>query len=199
ELERKLRKDKGPPKGLSLFDDPEEEQKLWKVREAGLAATTFPSDGKDYWPGWEDSAVPPERVGDYLRDLRALLEKHGYGGALYGHLGDGCIHTNTDFDLRTPEGLKSYRSFLEEASDLVLSYGGSLSGEHGDGQQRAELLPKMFGEELVEAFREFKRIWDPDWKMNPGKVVDPYRITDNLRLGTGYAPIAVEPHFRYPD
>src|SRR5213078_1092108 len=117
ELEAKLRTDERPPRGLSLFDDPVEEQKLWKVREAGLAATTFPADGKDYWPGWEDSAVPPERGGDYLRDLRALLDRHGYGGALFGHLGDGCIHTNTNFDLRTPDGLKAYRSYMEEAAD----------------------------------------------------------------------------------
>ena len=77
---------------------------------------------------------------------------------------------------------------MDEATDLVVNYGGSLSGEHGDGQARAEFLPKMFGEEIVEAFREFKAIWDPRWKMNPGKVVDPYRITENLRLGTDYNP-----------
>jgi Fe-S oxidoreductase len=199
ELESRLRKDTQPPKGLSVFDDPEEEERLWKVREAGLSATAFPPDGNDYWPGWEDSAVPPERVGDYLRDLRALLQRYQFGGSLYGHLGDGCIHTSTNFDLRTPDGLKKYRSFMEEASDLVLSYGGSLSGEHGDGQQRAELLPKMFGEELVEAFREFKRIWDPDWKMNPGKVVDPYRFDENLKLGASYNPWRPSVKFDYPE
>jgi hypothetical protein len=81
----------------------------------------------------------------------------------------------------------------------VLELGGSLSGEHGDGESRAELLPKMFGPELIDAFREFKSIWDPDWKMNPGKVVDPYGITDNLRLGVDYAPPPLETHFAYPD
>jgi len=196
-LEARLNKDRQPPKGTSLFDDPEEEERLWKVREAGLSATAFPPDGHDYWPGWEDSAVPPEKVGHYLRDLRALLSKYGYGGSLYGHLGDGCIHTSTDFDLRTPDGLKAYRSFMEEAADLVISYGGSLSGEHGDGQQRAELLPKMYGEELMDAFREFKRIWDPDWKMNPGKVIDAYRFDENLKLGTDYNPKRSPVKFAY--
>src|SRR5439155_9895038 len=187
-LGARLKRSKRPPTGIALFDDPEEEKRLWDVRAAGLATSAFPPDGQDYWPGWEDSAVPPERVGEYLRDLRTLFSKYGYGGSLYGHLGDGCIHTSTNFDLRTPDGLKAYRSFMEEAADLVVSYGGSLSGEHGDGQQRAELLPKMYGEELMDAFREFKRIWDPDWKMNPGKVIDAYRFDEHLKLGAGYNP-----------
>jgi Fe-S oxidoreductase len=199
ELEARLKKDKQPPQGTSLFDDPEEEERLWKVREAGLSATAFPPDGQDYWPGWEDSAVPPERVGEYLRDFRKLLNKYELGGALYGHLGDGCIHTSTNFDLRTAEGIRAYRSFIEEAADLVISYGGSLSGEHGDGQQRAELLPRMYGEELVEAFREFKRIWDPEWKMNPGKVIDPYRLDENLKLGANYNPKRSPVKFAYKE
>ena len=173
---------------INLFEDRDQEAALWRVREGGLGATAFPPDGKDHWPGWEDSAVPPDRIGPYLRDLKKLYDKHGLAGALYGHFGQGCVHSRISFDLRTPAGLRTYRSFLEEAADLVVSYGGSLSGEHGDGQQRAELLPRMYGEELVEAFRQFKRIWDPDWKMNPGKVVDPYRLDENLKLGTGYNP-----------
>src|SRR5205807_7670668 len=96
----------------------------------------------------------------------------GYACALYGHLGQGCVHTRIDFDLKTAEGIRKFRSFIEEASDLVVGYGGSFSGEHGDGQSRAELLVKMYGPELIQAFREFKTIWDPDWKMNPGKIVD---------------------------
>ena len=161
---------------------------LWTIREAGLAATAFPPDGKDHWPGWEDSAVPPERCGDYLRDLRSLLARHGLHGQFYGHLGQGCIHGRYSFDLRTAQGVADYRRFLEEAADLVVSYGGSLSGEHGDGQQRAELLVRQYGPELMEAMREFKGIWDPDGKMNPGKVVDPYRLDENLKLGPGYDP-----------
>jgi FAD/FMN-containing dehydrogenase len=183
---------------VSLFDDPEGEARLWAVREAGLAATAFPPDG-DHWPGWEDSAVPPERVGDYLRDLRRLYERHGLRGALYGHLGQGCIHSRISFDLRTPGGLATYRRFLEEAADLVVSYGGSLSGEHGDGQQRAELLGRQFGDEILDAFREFKRIWDPDARMNPGKVVDPYRFDEDLKLGVDYEPWRPPVEFAYEE
>ncbi len=199
DLIARLQKDDDPPAGTSLFDDEDQETKLWRVREGGLGATAFPPDGKDHWPGWEDSAVPPERVADYLEDLRGLYDKYDYQGAMYGHLGDGCIHSRISFDLRTPDGLATYRSFMEEAADLVVSYGGSLSGEHGDGQQRAELLPKMYGQELIEAFREFKRIWDPDWKMNPGKVVDPYRLDEDLKLGADYNPWRPNVKFAYPE
>ena len=171
---------------------------IWKVREGGLGATAFPPDSSgDHWPGWEDSAVPPERIGPYVRDLRALYEKHGYKGAIYGHFGQGCIHSRINFDLRSAGGLATYRAFMEEASDLVVSYGGSLSGEHGDGQQRAELLVKQYGPELIEAMREFKRIWDPDWRMNPGKVAYAYRFDENLKLGADYNPRRSEVRFAY--
>ena len=196
-LVRDLERTEHAPAGCSIFDDPEQEAKLWQVREAGLAATAFPPDGKDHWPGWEDSAVPPERLGGYLRDLRALYRRYDYQGATYGHFGQGCIHSRISFDLRTAEGLVKFRSFMEEASDLVVSYGGSLSGEHGDGQARAELLGKQFGEEILDAFREFKRIWDPEAKMNPGKVVDPYRLDEHLKLGTSYNPWRPEVKFAY--
>ncbi len=184
-------------KGTKLYDDEASEKHLWEVREAGLGATAFIPGKPDTYEGWEDSAVPPEKVGDYLRRLKKLGSKFGYESALYGHYGQGCIHARWNFDLVTKDGIKTFRRFLDEASDLVLELGGSLSGEHGDGQSRAELLPKMFGDDLVEGFREFKAIWDPDWKMNPGKVVDAYRITDNLRLGTDYAPPKVKTHFAF--
>jgi FAD/FMN-containing dehydrogenase/Fe-S oxidoreductase len=172
-------------------------QDLWEIREGGLGATAFPPDGKDHWPGWEDSAVPPERIADYIRDLRKLYDAYDYRGAMYGHFGQGCIHSRISFDLRTAEGLRKFRSFMEEAADLVCSYGGSLSGEHGDGQARAELLAKQYGEELIDAMREFKRIWDPEWKMNPGKVVDPYRLDEHLKLGTEYNPWRPPVRFAY--
>ncbi len=124
-------------------------------REGGLGATAFPPGDKNHWPGWEDSAVPPERVGDYIRDLKKLYARYDYEGAMYGHFGQGCVHSRVSFDLRHPDGIKKYREFLNEAADLVVSYGGSLSGEHGDGQQRAEFLYKQYGPELVEAMREF--------------------------------------------
>ncbi len=182
-----------------LFDDPDAEEKIWEVRESGLGATAFVPGMADTYEGWEDSAVPPEHLGDYLRGLRRLFEKYGYGCSLYGHFGQGCVHTRIDSDLHSAPGIHAFRSFLDEASDLVLSHGGSLSGEHGDGQSRAELLPKMYGEELVQAFREFKSIWDPQGRMNPGKIVDPYPITSNLRLGTDYRPPPVTTHFAYPE
>jgi FAD/FMN-containing dehydrogenase/Fe-S oxidoreductase len=184
---------------VNIFESESEEQALWQVREGGLGATAFPETGHDHWPGWEDSAVPPETVGDYMADLKKLYRKYGYQGAMYGHVGQGCVHSRIDFDLRTPKGLEDYRSFMEEAADLCVSYGGSLSGEHGDGQQRAELLHKQYGEEIVEAFREFKRIWDPDWKMNPGKVVDPYKLDENLKLGADYQPWRPQVKFAYPE
>jgi FAD/FMN-containing dehydrogenase/Fe-S oxidoreductase len=182
-----------------VIDEPALQDKMWEVRESGLGATALVPGESDTWEGWEDSAAPPERLGEYLRDLRKLFARYGYHGALYGHFGDGCVHTRINFDLFTKDGIGKFRSFLEEAADLVLSYGGSLSGEHGDGQSRGWLLRKMFGDELVEAFRRFKRVWDPDWKMNPGKVVDPYPVDANLRFGTHYAPRKVTTHFRFPN
>lgn len=198
ELMDRLRSSGNAP-SMKLFDNPAEEKMVWKVRESGLGATARVPGAKDTWEGWEDSAVPPDKVGPYLRKLRSLFQRYGYQCALYGHFGQGCIHTRIDFDLATDKGIKSFRSFLGEASDLVLSFGGSLSGEHGDGQSRAELLPKMFGPELVQAFREFKSIWDPELKMNPGKLVDPYLITENLRLGTGYRHPRINTHFSFSE
>jgi FAD/FMN-containing dehydrogenase/Fe-S oxidoreductase len=184
---------------MKLIVDKQQQGKLWEIRESGLGATAFVPGEPDAWPGWEDSAVAPEKVGGYLRDLRKLFDKYSYNPALYGHFGQGCIHCRVDFDLRSEPGIKKYRAFVEEAADLVVSYGGSLSGEHGDGQARAELLYKMFGPELIQAFREFKSIWDPDWKMNPGKVVEPYRLDENLRLGANYNPWRPETHFKFPE
>lgn len=174
-------------------------QELWAIRESGLGSTAFPADSGDHWPGWEDSAVPPDRIGDYVRDLQRLYADHGLRGAMYGHFGEGCIHSRISFDLRHAEGLRVYRHFLEAAGDLVASYGGSMSGEHGDGQQRAELLGKQYGPRLLNAMREFKAIWDPDWKMNPGKVIDPYRFDENLKLGTDYNPPRPRVEFAYPE
>ncbi len=192
-----LKKGSKPP-SMKLLDDPHQEHMVWKVREGGLGSTAWVPGHPDTWPGWEDSAVSPDKVGDYLRDLRKLFSKYDYHPSLYGHLGQGCIHCRVGFDLYTAEGVRNFRSFMEEAADLVASYGGSLSGEHGDGQARAELLPRMFGDKMIEAFREFKRIWDPEWKMNPGKVVDPYPLDSNLRIGPDYNPPQPVTHFHYP-
>jgi FAD/FMN-containing dehydrogenase/Fe-S oxidoreductase len=187
------------PPAMRLYDDPKQALMIWKVRESGLGATAHVPGEPVTWEGWEDSAVPPDRVGDYLRDLRKLFQKYDYGCTLYGHFGQGCIHTRIDFDLESAEGIEKYKAFMDDASTLVVSYGGSLSGEHGDGQSKAQFLPKMFGPELVEAFRQFKTIWDPEGKMNPGKVVSPYLIDDNLRLGADHRPRDPATHFQFPE
>jgi FAD/FMN-containing dehydrogenase/Fe-S oxidoreductase len=192
-----LKKTAQPPT-LKLYDDPPVEAQIWKVRESGLGATAHVPNKKITWEGWEDSAVPPERLGEYLRKLRALFDKYGYGCDLYGHFGQGCVHTRIDFDLETAPGIAKFRAFLHEAARLVVSLGGSISGEHGDGQSKAELLPIMYGDKLMQAFREFKGIWDPHWKMNPGKIVDAFNPTQNLRIGTAYNPPAQPVHFHYP-
>ncbi len=145
---------------MRLYRDDDEASRLWALREAGLGATAHLPGLPKAHPGWEDAAVPPERLGRYLRDFRSLREFE-YDAALYGHFGQGCVHCRIDFDFSTPQGLSRWLAFLDRAADLVVSHGGSLSGEHGDGQARAALLPKMYGDELVKAFREFKSIWDP--------------------------------------
>lgn len=183
---------------MKLFVNQGQQREIWKVRESGLGATAFVSGRPLNWEGWEDAAVRPDKLGHYLRDFRALLGRFGFQATLYGHFGHGCIHTRIPFDLFTATGVATYRRFVEEAADLVIRHGGSLSGEHGDGQSRAELLPRMFGQELVGAFREFKRLWDPDNRMNPGKLVDPFRLDENLRLGAGFRFASLQTHFAYP-
>jgi hypothetical protein len=143
--------------------------------------------------------VPPERLGQYLRDFKNLCERYGYAYTVFGHFGDGCIHARMTFGLRTAEGVAKFRAYMEEAAELCLAHGGSLSGEHGDGQAKGELLPKMYGPELIQAFREFKSIWDPHWRMNPGKIVDAQPLDTSLRLGPEYRPRPVETHFKFPN
>ncbi|HJW26599.1 MAG TPA: FAD-binding and (Fe-S)-binding domain-containing protein [Rhodocyclaceae bacterium] len=191
-----LRQAEKPPT-MKLYDDPGQEKHVWEIRESGLGATAHVPDKPITWEGWEDSSVPPEKLGTYLRQLRALFDKYGYGCDLYGHFGQGCVHTRIDFDLETAAGIRKFRDFLQEAACLVTGLGGSISGEHGDGQSKAELLPIMFGDDMMAAFREFKAIWDPDNRMNPGKVVDAYRPDENLRLGTAYSPPPLKTRFAY--
>jgi FAD/FMN-containing dehydrogenase/Fe-S oxidoreductase len=186
------------PPNMRLFTNREQIRRVWEVRESSLGVISYVPGEDLTWEGWEDSAVAPEKLGKYLRDLRQLMNSFNYRGTLYGHFGHGCVHNRMNFDLESTAGIAKFRKFMEAAADLVVSYGGSLSGEHGDGQARAELLPRMFGPELLTAFREFKAIWDPAWKMNPGKVVEPYRMDENLRLGAGYKPWDPETHFQFP-
>jgi Fe-S oxidoreductase len=197
ELMSELRKQKDAPT-MKLVDDPLHEEVIWEIRDSGLGASARVPNEPDTWEGWEDSAVSPDDIGKYLRDFRALLDRYGYLCTLYGHFGQGLIHTRIDFGLKNHAGIEKYLAFTNDAADLVAGYGGSLSGEHGDGQSRGELLPKMFGEELVHAFAEFKQIWDPDWKMNPGKVVLPHHRDENLRYGETYDPPQRSTYFKYP-
>lgn len=187
------------PPNMKLFTDEQETLMVWKARESGLGATSQVPGEPEAWEGWEDAAVSPENLGEYLRALHRLLAKYGYHCALYGHFGDACVHMRIDFDLVTEAGIKNFRAFVEEAADMVVALGGSLSGEHGDGQARGELLVRMFGPELMEAFREFKRIWDPGWKMNPGKKIDANPLDENLRLGATYRPVPVKTYFSFPE
>jgi FAD/FMN-containing dehydrogenase/Fe-S oxidoreductase len=184
----------------ALYNTSEQETAVWEIRRHSAGTTRMPLalGGHPGWPNWEDAAVPPERLGDYLADQLQLLRRYGYDGVFYGHWGQGCVHCRIDFDLRTAQGIARFRRFMEDAADLVVAYGGSLSGEHGDGHGRAELLPRMFGPRLVQAFKEFKGIWDPGNRMNPGKLVDPYPLDEHLREGTGYRPAQVATKFAFP-
>ncbi|MEU5037246.1 FAD-binding and (Fe-S)-binding domain-containing protein [Streptomyces rubiginosohelvolus] len=181
----------------TVVTDPAGQRALWRIREDAAGTATRMPDGSEAWPGWEDCAVPPARLGAYLRDFRALLAEHGLRGTPYGHFGDGCIHVRIDFDLITEAGVARFRRFSEETADLVVAHGGSLSGEHGDGQARAELLPRMYGDELVALFGRFKDLWDPDGGLNPGMLARPDRLDANLRFAVlPKRPVDVE--FGYP-
>ncbi|MFD0269807.1 FAD-binding and (Fe-S)-binding domain-containing protein [Streptomyces sp. NPDC127106] len=175
----------------AVLTDPAAQRALWRIREdAAGTATRMPGGtsrtesgaGVMAWPGWEDCAVPPARLGAYLREFRALLAAHGLRGTPYGHFGEGCVHVRIDFDLVTPAGVARFRAFSRELADLVVAHGGSLSGEHGDGQARAELLPRMYGPRVIDLFGAYKDVWDPQGGMNPGILVRPARLDENLRF-----------------
>jgi FAD/FMN-containing dehydrogenase/Fe-S oxidoreductase len=188
-----LRREPNAP-SMKLFDDEREAERLWLVRRSALGATAYIPGRPDAYEGWEDSAVPPDQLGAYLREFRALLDRYNLDTALYGHFGQGCVHCRINFDFSRPEGIDAYRRFTSDAADLVVRHGGSLSGEHGDGQSRGSLLVRQFGPELIEAFRAFKALWDPRDRMNPGKVIDGSLRTENLTLA-GYHPEPVQTAF----
>ncbi|ATL83654.1 FAD-binding and (Fe-S)-binding domain-containing protein [Streptomyces malaysiensis] len=186
----------------TVVADPAGQRALWRVREDASGTATrlrIPGreDSGEAWPGWEDCAVPPPRLGAYLRDFRALMAQHGLRGTPYGHFGDGCIHVRIDFDLLTEPGIRIFRAFSSDLADLVVAHGGSLSGEHGDGLGRAELLPRMYGQEMVGLFSRFKDLWDPEGGLNPGVLARPQRLDQNLRFDPlPRRPVDVE--FGYP-
>jgi FAD/FMN-containing dehydrogenase/Fe-S oxidoreductase len=176
-----------------------EQAEAWRVREAALAGLLRAQGTRGASPGAEDAAVDPRVLGRYLREFEALVRRFGYTAGIYGHFGDGCVHARVDFDLATSSGVRRYRRFLEEAADLVIAYGGSLSGEHGDGQQRGELLGRMFGERLLGAFGVLKALFDPEGLLNPGRLVDPRPLDADLRLGPAWAPVPLRTTLAYPE
>ncbi|MFS0896986.1 FAD-binding and (Fe-S)-binding domain-containing protein [Mycolicibacterium litorale] len=166
--------------------DPAEREKLWRVREdgAGLSSRLELPDGSSLtsWPGWEDSAVAPEDLADYLADFRILLQQFRLIGVMYGHFGAGCMHIRITFDQRTPDGRETMSAFLTAAARLVVKHGGTLSGEHGDGRARSQLLPEMYSPTIMAAFSKFKQLFDPTNILNPGMIVDPESVTEHLAL-----------------
>jgi FAD/FMN-containing dehydrogenase/Fe-S oxidoreductase len=188
----------GPQLEAKLIIDKAEQVSAWKVRESAVGDSRAPGY-MDAEGNWEDAAVHPDKLGAYLRDFQKILDDHGYRCVYYGHFGQGCVHTRMDFDLKSAQGVKTFRSFMEKCADLVVSYGGSLAGEYGEGHGRAELLPKMFGPELMQAFSDFKGIWDPDRRMNPNRLIGDVKLDEGLRLGPDYRPPQLDTHFAFPD
>jgi FAD/FMN-containing dehydrogenase/Fe-S oxidoreductase len=176
-----------------------EAKRVWHIRESGLGATAFIPGVGTGWEGWEDAAVDPTQLGSHLRQIAALMKEFNYRSAMYGHFGQGCVHMRHNFDLETESGILKFRQFMDRAADIALAHGGSLSGEHGDGQARGALLPKMFGPELMEAFRTFKRVFDPTNRMNPGKLIDAHQPHEDLRLGADYKPWQPKTHFAFAE
>ena len=169
-----------------VVTDPAEQAALWRIREdgAGLAARSL---SRPAHSGWEDAAVPPAKLGGYLRDFDALLREHALDGVPYGHFGDGCVHVRIDFELADGDGRRRFRAFTEAGADLVASYGGSMSGEHGDGRARSELLGRMFSTEALALMGQVKHLLDPGGLLNPGVLVDPEPLDASIRLAS--APV----------
>jgi FAD/FMN-containing dehydrogenase/Fe-S oxidoreductase len=184
--------------GVAYLSDPREQAAVWQIRESGLGSSAFIPGRPRSWPGAEDSAVPPANLGAFLRGFDRILGSHNLKVATYyGHFGEGCVHARVNFDLMSASGIATFRAAMTELGELVASLGGSLSGEHGDGLARSELLPMMFRPELIDAFRDFKRIFDPDSKMNPGVIVDPHLLDSHLKLGANYRPREITTHFNF--
>ncbi|MGP5379717.1 FAD-binding and (Fe-S)-binding domain-containing protein [Corynebacterium casei] len=180
-----------------VVSNPQEMRELWRIREASAGVVTRLPDGGEAWPNWEDSAVPPENLADYLRDLYALMDKYSLRGIPFGHFGEGCVHVRISFDFGSEEGIEIFNKFMNEAAELVSSYDGSLSGEHGDGRARSALLDRMYSEEMRELFKQFKNILDPDCLFNPGVLVDPDEVTDGLRMAPGQRTFELTPVHKF--
>ncbi|MGO2652798.1 FAD-binding and (Fe-S)-binding domain-containing protein [Corynebacterium casei] len=180
-----------------VVSNPQEMRELWRIREASAGVVTRLPDGGEAWPNWEDSAVPPENLADYLRDLYALMDKYSLRGIPFGHFGEGCVHVRISFDFGSEEGIEIFNKFMNEAAELVSSYDGSLSGEHGDGRARSALLDRMYSEEMRALFKQFKNILDPDGLFNPGVLVDPDEVTEGLRMAPGQRTFELTPVHKF--
>ncbi len=184
--------------GTAYLADAREQAAVWQIRESGLGSSAFIPGRPRSWPGAEDSAVPPANLGAFLRGFdRILTNRNLKVATYYGHFGEGCVHARINFDLMSARGVETFRATMVELGELVASLGGSLSGEHGDGLARSELLPTMFRPELIDAFRDFKRIFDPNSMMNPGVIVDPHPLDSHLKLGANYRPREIVTHFNF--
>ncbi|HEY6394665.1 MAG TPA: FAD-binding and (Fe-S)-binding domain-containing protein, partial [Candidatus Binataceae bacterium] len=184
--------------GSALICDPREQMLVWKIRESGLGSGAYIPGRPRTWPGAEDAAVPPARLGKFLRRFNEILSRRDLAAATYyGHFGEGCVHSRINFDLASASGVAAFRATIVEIAELVTGLGGSLSGEHGDGRARSELLPMMFPPDLIEAFRNFKRAFDPDGRMNPGVIADPEPLDSHLKLGPNYHPRTVDTYFDF--
>ncbi len=167
-----------------IVRDPVETARLWAIRADGAGLSGRSEDGAECWPGWEDAAVPPANLGAYLREFDEVMERHGVTGQPFGHFGDGCIHVRLDIPLQhdpSQPGGAALRAFMEDAAELVTRHGGSLSGEHGDGRARSELLPTMYSPEAIALFGQIKALFDPNGLLNPGVMVDPAPLDRDLR------------------
>ena len=175
-----------------------EAARLWRIRADGAGLGGRTPAGNQAWPGWEDSAVPPENLGGYIRTLEALMKGYGLDGLMYGHFGDGCVHVRIDFPLESKRGIEDFRRFMGEAADLAVSFDGSLSGEHGDGRARSELLERMYGPDIVSIFERVKATFDPGCLLNPGVLVNPDRVDEHLRRPEA-TPISYAGGFHFAD
>jgi FAD/FMN-containing dehydrogenase/Fe-S oxidoreductase len=192
-------RDSGSSATASVVTEPSAQAVLWRCRTDAAGLATRRADGAEAWGGWEDAAVPPELLADYLRGLDELMGRHGLAGAYYGHFGEGCMHMRIDFDLLSSAGMAVYRTFVEQATDLVVSLGGSVSGEHGDGRARSELLGKMYGADGLALLAGMKDIWDPGRVMNPGMIVDPPPFDTAIRHQGSAKDRKLLTLFAYPD
>lgn len=180
-----------------IITEPVDMRALWRIREAAAGIVTRLPDGGEAWPNWEDSAVPPEHLADYLRDLYALMDRYGLRGIPFGHFGEGCVHVRISFDFGTDDGITAFHGFMLDAAKLVTSHGGSLSGEHGDGRARSALLREMYSPAMRDLFEQFKLIFDPDRIFNPGVLVWSDPFTEGLRMGPGQDTLDITPVHRF--